>query len=258
MNGRFQFLGTGASTGIPMIGCTCSVCTSGLERLRPSALIEVGGKRFVIDVGPDFRLQALRYGIDTLDGVLLTHSHFDHIAGLEEMRVYHFNGGIQRMPLLLNQDAFDALKERLSYIIEAQEDETVLSARFSFHVVNKTKGSMTFEGVPIEYFSYAQLGMGVLGFRFGDLAYVSDIRDFDESMFESISGVKTLILDALKEEKNRAHFSLSEAIGFAQKCGAERVFFTHMAHEIDPRKVQGKLPGNMQLATDGMELEFEL
>lgn len=257
MMGKFTFLGTGASTGVPMIGCRCSVCTAGVERLRPSALVEVGEKRFVIDVGPDFRQQALKYGIDRFDGALITHGHFDHIGGLEELRVFHFNEGIKRMPLLLNQETYDMLKERLGYVIEAQEDGSVLSARFAFHVVPKSVGSVTFEGVHIGYFSYQQLGISVLGFRLGDLAYVSDIKEYDESVIEAIAGVKTLVVDAFKGEPSRGHFSLTQAVGFAQKCGVERAYFTHLAHEVDAQKVRGTLPGNMVLAYDGLELEFD-
>lgn len=258
MKGKFLLIGTGASTGVPMIGCACSVCTSGLERLRPSALVTVGEKHLLIDAGPDYRQQALKYGITTLDGVLLTHAHFDHVAGLDELRVYHFNGGIKRMPLLLSQETFESIKERFNYLMEEQKDGSILSTRFQFHVLQKPVGSVTFESVPVEFFTFSQVGMRVLGFRFGTLAYVSDISEYDERIFESLDGVKILIIDALKEEKSRAHFSLSEAMGFAQKCGAEKVYFTHIAHEMDPRVVSQKLPSNMQPAYDGLELEFEL
>lgn len=258
MKGTLLLLGTGASTGTPVIGCSCSVCTSGQERLRPSALVTIGEKRLLIDVGPDFRQQALKYGISTLDGVLLTHAHYDHVAGLDELRVYHFNGGIKRMPLLLSQETFAGVAERFQYLMEEQKDGSILSTRFQFHVLQKLVGSVTFETVPLDFFTFAQGGMSVLGFRFGSLAYVSDISEYDEKIFESLDGVKTLVVDALKDEKNRVHFSLSEAMGFAQKCGAEKVFFTHIAHEIDPKVVSRKLPSNMQLAYDGLELEFEI
>lgn len=258
VKGKFLLLGTGASTGIPVIGCRCAVCTSGKERLRPSALVDISGKRLVIDVGPDFRLQALKYGITALDGVLLTHSHFDHVAGLDELRVYHFNGGVKRMPLLLSQETFEAIRQRCYYFMEEQKDGSILSTRFQFHTLNRPVGSVTFETVHLEFFTVSQKEMKVLGFRFGNLAYISDIHDYEERIFESLSGVKTLIIDALKEEKSIGHLSLSEAIGFAQKCGAERVYFTHIAHEMNPMTVSRKLPSHMQLAYDGLELEFEL
>lgn len=258
MKGKLLLLGTGASTGTPTIGCSCSQCTSGGERLRPSALVSVGGKRLLIDAGPDFRRQALKCDLKTLDGVLLTHSHYDHVAGLDELRVYHFNGGIKRMPLLLSQETFDAIAQRFAYLMEEQKDGSVLSARFQFHTLKKPEGTVSFETVPVQFFTFSQGGMSVVGYRFGTLAYVSDISEYDETIFESLDGVKTLVIDALKDEENRAHFSLSEAIGFAQKCGAQQVYFTHIAHEMDPRKVSKKLSSHMQLAYDGLELEFEI
>ncbi len=263
MKGTFLLIGTGASTGIPIIGCTCPVCTSTLsfnKRLRPSALVKVDGKQFVIDAGPDYRQQALKYGITKLNGVLLTHSHYDHVAGLEELRPYWFFGDnkMSSMPCLLSTETLSEVRVLFHYMMEEQEDGTVLSTRFQFHELKKLFGFVVFEELPVSFFTYTQVGMNVTGFRVGNLAYVPDISEYDEQVFESLAGVEILVVDALMERESRAHFSLTEAIVFAQKIGAEKVYFTHIAHEMDHEKVSRKLPDNMQLAYDGLELEFEV
>lgn len=244
-----------------MIGCQCPTCTSGNprnKRLRPSALVELGDKRFIIDVGPDFRAQALKHRIDYLDGILLTHAHFDHIAGIDELRVLTFRDGL-KIPCLLSWETFEEIKARFYYMMQPMKDsDEVVCAHLKFHFLKKGQGSLVFEGVPITFFSYSQIGMQVMGYRLGDFAYVSDIHDYDDTIFEALSGVKTLVLEALREEENRAHFTIDQAVGFAKKAGVEKVVFTHLGHELDHEKTNQKLPPNMQLGYDGLEIYFEI
>ena len=260
MRGTFLCLGTGGSTGIPLIGCKCAVCTSTSprnQRLRPSALIEVGGKRLLIDVGPDFRQQALTHGVDSVDGLLLTHTHYDHIAGVDELRVFYLRTK-KPLPCLLSEESFEELRKRYSYLFQPIGEVTTISAQLEFQILEQEMGETHFLGLPIQYISYEQGQMGVTGFRFGDLAYVSDICDYEEGVFVGLGGVKTLILSALSFEPSPVHLTILEAIDFARRVGAERTWLTHLNHRIDHEEVDEKLPSDVRLGYDGLKLEFSL
>ena len=253
-----MFLGTGASAGIPMIGCGCFVCASSNpanQRLRPSGLLKIGEKRILIDVGPDFRGQALRHQIDCLDGLLLTHTHYDHIAGIDELRAYYLHSH-KRLPALLSSESMSDLKKRYDYLFQTPGTTKTLSAQIDFHLLSGDVGEIDFLGLKIGYMSYFQGGTKVNGFRIGDFAYISDIRDYDDSIFLSLSGVKKLVLSALRKEKSPLHLSLDEAVAFAEKVGAEETRLTHLSHEVDHEKVNKILPRAIQLGFDGLEMEF--
>ncbi|NGX60841.1 MAG: Phosphoribosyl 1,2-cyclic phosphodiesterase [Chlamydiae bacterium] len=252
-------LGTGASTGIPVIGCGCPVCTSSdpkNTRLRPSALIKIGGKSLLIDSGPDFRFQALTHKINTLDGLLLTHSHFDHVAGLDELRIYYL---LQKrnLPVLVSQTTLEDLKKRYDYLFQQKSWGSSLSAQLDFHVFEEKRGECEFLGIPIQYVTYSQGGMEVNGYRFGRLAYISDICLYPETIFEDLRGVEILVLDALREKPSEMHLSIDEAIDFSRKVGAKKTYFTHIGHELD-HAYEKKLPEEIFLAYDGLSLEVTL
>jgi phosphoribosyl 1,2-cyclic phosphate phosphodiesterase len=253
------FLGTGSSMGIPVIGCHCSVCNSSSKfnkRLRPSALISVENKKYVIDTTPDFRIQALTYGIESLDGVFYTHAHHDHTAGIDELRVFYLKSQTN-MPCLLSKETADDLKKRFSYILKNSPEKRGLVARLKLHVLENAQGLIDFEGLCVQYMSYEQLGMGVLGFRFGNLAYVSDIKEYSESIFRELEGVETLVLSALRYEESKLHLSIDEAVSFAKKVGAKMTWLTHIAHEVEHESTNRLLPDNVQLAYDGLIVNFQ-
>ncbi len=257
--GTFLFLGTSASVGIPVIGCKCPVCFSGVthnKRLRPSGLLKVGDRSLLIDVGPDFREQALRYKIDHLDGLLLTHTHYDHIAGIDELRVYYFLSK-KRLPCLLSAESLEDLQKRYDYLFRPIGKGPTLSAQIDTHVLEGDEGELDFLGVRIRYMSYFQGGTKVNGFRIGDFAYISDIREYDASIFECLQGVQTLVVSALREEPSPLHLSLDEAVAFAEKVGAKQTWITHISHAMDHEKINQKLPSSIQLGYDGLEMEFE-
>lgn len=256
--GKFLFLGTGGSAGIPMIGCDCSVCLSNNpknKRLRPSGLIDIGGKRLLIDSGPDFRFQALHYNITRLDGVFLTHTHFDHVAGLDELRTYYL---LHRLiiPVLVSSEALESLKKRYDYLFREKDWGMSLTAQLDFQVLEDMRGSTSFCGIPLRYVSYEQGGTKVNGYRFGDFAYISDIKKYPETIFDDLNGVKTLVVSALREPVSQMHLSLEEAVEFGRKVGAEQTYFTHVAHEVDHESVNQKLPDGFAVAYDGQEVEF--
>lgn len=259
MIGRFLFLGTSASAGIPVIGCKCAVCTSPSpynQRLRPSGLIRIGGKNLLLDVGPDFRQQALKYKIDVLDGLLLTHTHYDHIAGVDELRVFYLRCK-KPLPCLLSRESFEELRSRYHYLFQPIGEVPTLSAQLEFQILEEDLGSTEFLGVKLDYMSYFQGGVKVNGFRIGDFAYVSDIREYDDSVFLALKGVKKLVLSALREAPSPLHLSLDEAVAFAQKVGAKETRLTHVSHAVDHEIINQKLPPTVQIGYDGLEMEFK-
>lgn len=260
MLAKLLFLGTGGSAGVPIITCQCSVCKSTSpfnKRYRPSALISFGKKKFIIDVGPDFRDQALHYQVNHLDGVLLTHTHYDHIGGLDELRVFYFKHNI-RLPTLASIETYDELKHRFHYLFKTRQSDGTLQSQLDFRILEDDFGKMDFEGISLEYVSYEQANMKVTGYKFGDLAYICDIREYTSRVVDALQGIETLILSALRYTPSEVHFSIDEAVDFARRVGAKRTFFTHIAHDLDHDETNRKLPGDIRLAHDGLEISFNL
>lgn len=259
MEGKLLFLGTGGSMGIPVIACDCPVCTSTSpknQRLRPSALLQAGGKQILIDCGPDFKQQAIKYKINQLDGLILTHAHNDHTASLDELRVYCLKSG-KPLPCLLSPETAADIKNRFYYLFEEKEPYKGLLSRFTFQPLDGIRGEVDFLGLKMHYFSFYQLGMRVDGFRIGDLAYVSDIKVYPESIFNDLKGVRTLVISALRFQPSPMHFNVDEAIAFAKIVGAENTWFMHIAHELDHAIGSEYLPPGIKLAYDGLELDFK-
>lgn len=260
MKGKFLFLGTAGSSGVPVIGCKCPVCLSSTSfncRLRPAGLLKIRDLKLLIDVGPDFRTQALKYNIDSLDGLILTHTHYDHIAGIDELRIYYLQSQ-KKLPCLLSAESFDDLKKRYYYLFQPIGEVPTLSAQLDIHLLPADSGQEEFLGVKIDYMSYSQGGTKVNGYRIGDFAYISDIREYNPSIFEKLQGVETLILSALREERSMLHFSLAEAVDFAGKVGAKKTWITHISHRMDHEIINRKLPQSIQLGYDGLEMDINL
>lgn len=257
--GSLLFLGTGGSMGIPVIGCTCSVCRSESlynKRLRPSVLLKVGEKTILIDAGPDFRTQALTHGITRLDGVMFTHAHHDHTAGLDDLRVYYM--WMRRpLPCLASRETAEELTTRYSYIFDASKATHKLVAKVSLQLLEGERGEASFLGLKLRYFTFEQSGMRVNGFRFGNLGFVSDIYRYPETIFEDLQGVETLVISALKFETSHMHFSIPQAGEFALKVGAKNTWLTHIGHEVDHEKDKSRLPPNVRFAYDGLTLNFQ-
>lgn len=260
LKATFQFLGTGASAGVPVVGCKCEICQSTSphnQRLRPSGLIKIGNQSLLIDIGPDFRQQALRYQIDRIDGLLLTHTHYDHIAGIDELRIF-FVREKRAVPCLLSKESYDDLRKRYDYLFKQSGEKGSLTAQLELQVLEKDHGETEFLGQKIGYVSFFQGGMKVTGFRFGRFAYISDIRDYDDSIFDYLRGVEVLVLSALRKEPSPLHLSLEEAVAFSRKVGAKLTRLTHIAHAIDHETANRALPPDVQLGYDGQKLEFSL
>lgn len=258
MQGRFLFLGTGASMGVPVIGCKCPVCLSDNprdKRLRSSGLIESGGKKILIDCGPDFRYQALHYGIDHIDACLITHIHNDHTAGIDEIRAFTM-GKNKSLPLYTSKTTVQDLKTRFDYIFKP--DDLRLISKIGLNELENERGEFNIDRHLIKYMTFYQANVSVLGFRLGTFAYLSDIKTFPESVFEDLAGVETLVLSALRYTPSHLHLSVDEAVDFARKAGVKMTYLTHISHDLGYEKTNAYLPKDVQLSYDGLSLHFTL
>lgn len=250
------FLGTGTSGGIPVLTCGCEVCNSldyRDKRLRVSVWIEVENKSFVIDTGPDFRHQALRERIPRIDGIIYTHEHKDHTAGLDDIRPYNYLHGIQHLDLYGHPRVLAQLKREFAYAFEEQKYPGVPlinvheigSEEFKIKDVNFT---------PIEVLHHR---LPVLGFRVKDFTYITDVNYISEQELEKAYGTKVLVLGALQRQKHISHFTLDEAIEVAQKVNADMTYLTHISHKMGLHsEVEKELPPNIRLAYDGLKVKL--
>ena len=249
------FLGTGTSQGVPVIACNCEVCTSADprdNRLRTSILIEGEGKVIVIDSGPDFRYQMLRAKVQRLDAIVFTHEHKDHIAGLDDIRAFNYK---QSGPVDVYADlrVQASLKREFHYIFDEFKYpgipqlnlRTIGSGTFNIGKINFT---------PIEVMHHK---LPVLGFRIKDFTYITDAKTVSETEKEKIKGSKILVINALQKQNHISHFTLDEAIAFAEEMGAGKTYFTHISHRLGRHgAVSEMLPGNVELAWDGLKLSI--
>jgi phosphoribosyl 1,2-cyclic phosphate phosphodiesterase len=236
---------------VPVIGCTCEVCRSldyRDKRLRVSVHIEIGDTSLVIDTGPDFRQQMLRERISKLDAVLLTHSHKDHIAGLDDVRAFNFLQA-KGMPIYGTPKTLEQVKVEFYYAFETQKypGTPVLN-------LQELDGSeFEINGIKILPLPVQHLRMPVLGFRIGDFSYITDANFIPDETLSKLKGTKVLALNALQKEKHISHFNLEEAIVQAKIINAEQTYFTHISHKMGLHQVVSKeMPDSIALAYDGL------
>lgn len=247
------FLGTGTSQGVPVIACNCEVCTSADprdNRLRSSILIEGEGKTIVIDSGPDFRYQMLRANVQHLDAIVFTHEHKDHIAGLDDIRAFNYR---QKAPIDIyaNLRVQKALQKEFHYVFQDFIYPGIPEITMHTIDLNPFKiGNIGF--IPIEVLHYK---LPVLGFRINDFTYITDAKTISEVEKEKIKGSKTLVINALQKQTHISHFTLDEAIAFAEEIGAEKTYFTHISHRLGRHQdIEKELPDGIELAYDGLKL----
>lgn len=258
MNANFIFLGTGGSMGVPIVGCECKTCLSKKpfdKRLRSSGLIEVNGKNILIDCGPDFRQQALKENLKNLDAMILTHPHYDHIGGLDDLRALFFLRK-EPLPCFLSHYTLMDVKKRFDYMFKETKKQEMLLPKITLQELPFDRGVFEVCGINIKYLSYTQTGMPINGLVIGNLAYISDIKEYNETIFEDLEGIDTLVISALRETPSHMHFTVDDAIAFSKKTSAKRVFLTHIAHELLHEKINASLPVNIQMAYDGLNFNF--
>lgn len=251
---RVTFLGTGTSTGIPVIGCHCRVCTSPHpynQRLRQSVLLEANGKYGLIDTTPDLRLQLLRRPIPRLDFVLFTHSHSDHLMGLDDIRPFNFRQH-ESIDAYANANTVKAIRRAFGYIWDATTQVGGGKPQLELHEIDEP---FTHDGIDIIPIPVLHGDWTILGFRIGSFAYITDTNGIPPESRHLLEGIDVLALDGLRPGPNHpTHFTIAQAIDCAKEIGARETWLIHLAHEVDHEEVAAMLPNGIRLAYDGLEL----
>lgn len=249
------FIGTGTSQGIPVIACKCAVCKSKNEkdrRFRTSFYIESGEKAIVIDTGPDFRMQMLNNEINKLDAVVFTHEHKDHVAGLDDIRAYNY---IQKkdMDVYASKQVQKALHREFPYVFDDNKYPGVPQVKL--HLIEDDPFMIgDIQLLPINVSHYI---MPVKGYRIGDLTYITDAKTISEHELDKLRGSEVLILNALRKSEHISHFNLAQALKIIKEINPKRAYLTHISHLMGLHdEVNKELPSNVEIAYDGLEIEF--
>ena len=250
---KITFLGTGTSSGVPMIGCDCEVCTSADKkdkRLRSSILVESDTTTLVVDTTPDFRYQMLRAGVKKLDAVLFTHPHKDHVAGLDDVRAFNYFL-TKPMELYANSLTEEAIKREFAYAFSDKKYPGIPNLN-----LNTIDDKPFYIGdIPVIPILVWHLKMPVLGFRFGNFTYITDANKIDDKEKEKIKGSQAMVLNALRKEKHISHFTLDEAVAMVQELAVPAGYFTHISHQLGRHEqINETLPLGIALAFDGQQL----
>lgn len=252
---KVTILGTGTSQGIPVMTCACEVCCSQDprdNRLRTSALIETPEANLVIDCGPDFRQQMLKHEVKRVDGVLITHDHQDHVAGLDELRSYIFAQD-KPMPIYAEENVVHGLKQRFAYAFSTNPYPG--APTFAMHIIQP--GTLHIEGVQIEAMRLIHGKLPIIGFKIGKFAYLTDVNHIPDEEAEKLKNLDVLVLDALHHRPHHSHFNLHEALAEIDRLKPEKAYLTHISHSMGKHaEIEAGLPENVHLAYDGMVFEF--
>ena len=251
---RVTMLGSGTSSGVPMIGCRCAVCTSTdprNRRMRPGLRLDFESGTVVVDTSPDFREQALKFGLERVDAVLYTHPHADHVFGLDDLRGFNFR---QRaaIPCFGSAATMARLRQIFAYVFENGQEGggkpqlELVDVRAPFELLGETVVP-----VPVEHGE-----MEVFGYRIGDFAVVTDVGRIPEESFARLEGVRVLVLSALRYRPHPTHFTVEEACAAAARIGAERTLLTHIAHDVDHGDVRVPLPPGVEIGFDGLVVDL--
>jgi phosphoribosyl 1,2-cyclic phosphate phosphodiesterase len=251
---KITFLGTGTSSGVPMIGCHCEVCTSTDKkdkRLRSSILVQSASTTLVVDTTPDFRYQMLREKVDKLDAVIFTHPHKDHIAGLDDVKAYNFFLK-KPMEVFANELTETSLKREFYYIFA--EKKYPGTPKINLNSINNSPflvGDILIEPILVHH-----LNMPVLGFKFNRFTYITDANRIDDEEKEKIKHSDIIVLNALRKQSHISHYSLSEAVELVDELQIPNAFFTHISHQMGKHEeVNSDLPNNRKLAWDGLVIQ---
>ena len=253
---KITFLGTGTSSGVPMVACPCSVCASPDKkdkRLRSSILVQSSTTSFVVDTTPDFRYQMLRENVRQLDAVLFTHPHKDHVAGLDDIRAYNFFQQ-RAMNVYANSLTQETIRREFSYAFEEKKYPGIPE----MNVITIDNRPFYIGDIPVQPVEVWHHKMPVLGFRFGPFTYITDANRIEDTEKEKIRGSAVIVLNALRKEKHISHYTLDEAIAEVKELHIPAGYLTHISHQLGRHEeVSAGLPAGIQLAWDGLQLSFE-
>lgn len=257
MQATLTVLGSGTSMGVPTIGCDCAVCHSTDprdRRTRPSVMVSYNGRHVLIDTTPDFREQALREKITHVDAVLYTHTHADHILGIDDLRPLSFHHKPGKLPLYATPGAAEFLRNMFRYIFESD---------YKFGGLPRVEllpieGPVELFGARFEPVAVIHGETPILGFRFGSAAYLTDHSDVPVETQEKLRGLDILFLDALRYKPHPTHSTVEQSLKIVEAVQPKRAFFTHICHDLPHEATNKALPSNVQLSYDGMKLDFEL
>lgn len=257
MKGKVTILGSGTSQGVPVIACSCEVCSSNNpkdNRSRSSILIQVENENYVIDSGPDFRSQMLREKVKSLRGVIFTHEHKDHVAGLDDVRAFNHLES-RPMEVYCTERVEEALKREFHYIFSEDRYPGIPRVEL-FRIDNdliELRNNLVLK--PINVLHYK---MPVKGFRFGDFTYITDAKKIANEEAEKVIGTKTLVINALHRSEHLSHFNLEQALEFIEQVAPDRAYLTHISHLFGKHDdVEVELPENVFLAYDGLSIDFQ-
>lgn len=251
---RVTVLGSGTSHGVPMIGCACAVCMSEdskNRRFRPSILVENEGRNILVDTTPEMRMQTLQFGVTRVDAVLITHTHADHIFGLDDLR--RFNDLMDaEIPVYGDEGTREDIQRIFRYIFV----QTQAGGGKPRITLNPLPDSFELFGLHIQTLEVLHGKLPVRAFRFNDFAYVTDTNNIPDAAMEKLQGLDTLILDAVRYEPHVTHYGLWEAVEVVKRLNPRRTYFTHLSHHFDHEKTNAELPPGMELAYDGLVLDL--
>lgn len=253
---KLTILGSGTSTGVPVLGCHCAVCSSTEPRntrTRCSALLEWSGRKVLIDTATDFRQQALREGIEQVDTVFFTHAHADHVHGIDDLRTFTLRTG-EAIPVYASRSVLDRIQGLFSYIFSDAE-ATAYRPRLE---VNEVREPFELYGQMVTPIPLVHGPGESFGYRIGNLAYVVDCSAIPESSRQLLQGVEVMVIDALRFRKHESHFSISEAIEVARRLQVRKTVLTHLTHDIDYPRHSAGLPPGVEFAYDGQVLTVPL
>jgi len=249
-------LGSGTSTGVPVITCPCSVCTSKHprnKRLRASAWLQTQGKSILIDTSTDLRQQALKHRIGRIDAVLITHPHADHISGMDELRAWNFSQK-SRIPLYGNEWSVRELKQKFEYIFSPKPIEGGGIPLLDLHLFDAQSPTLEVCGLPFQPIALRHGSQECVAFRLGRLAYVTDCNVIPEDSLRRLEGLDTLVLDCLRIQPHGTHFNVEKALETIERLKPRRTYLTHLGHELDYLEWKKKLPKGVAFAYDGLKI----
>ncbi|HTA46564.1 MAG TPA: MBL fold metallo-hydrolase [Bryobacteraceae bacterium] len=254
MNLKITVLGSGTSSGVPTIGCSCEVCHSTDPRdtrLRPSILVQHLNRNIIIDTTPDFRAQVLRAGVQRLDAIVYTHAHADHIFGLDDIRPfnYHQKG---RIPIYVSRPAFAVIQRVFEYVFDQKERNTNVP-KLDVNLIDQSPFDvlgLRFEPIPLRHGNDT-----IFGYRFENVAYLTDHSEIPQSSLERLYGLDVLFLDALRYRPHPTHSTIENSVKTAQLLRAKQTYFTHMCHDVGHAATQATLPSGIFLAWDGLQID---